>query len=463
MPSDYSRPARPGRQQASSYSKQASAPAPKPFVPPPVRNTVNIQIFECFASCPKGLEPLLFEELQTLGAFEVRQTSGGCSFKAGWPLACRITFWTRFAGRVGVQVAHGQVLNEEELYRLAMTVDWWNWFKLSQTFRVDLTMLGANFENPRFAQLRLKDGICDGFTRQLQQRPDVNVANPDVRIFAAATPSTASIYMDLAGENLFKRGWRLDKGEAPLKENLAAGVWAFARRSPNAQGVTQFLDPFCGSGTLIVESLSAICDRAPGLDRSFAFENLKPYDEQLGNALQKTANERFNVGLDELLKTQSVQWRGSDITPLLIEMAEDNLIRAGFEEVLQAGLVKFTQRDALTTEPWAEQGCIISNPPYGERVRAKGADIEDEDEAYLRLFKAYGDVLKTKFSGWTAFLLSGDLDIKHSIGLSPKRKTPLFNGAIECRLFEFPLSSGVYRPRAVEPSAGPDEAMPAGD
>ncbi|MFN7504156.1 MAG: hypothetical protein ACK5Q1_01180, partial [Limnobacter sp.] len=158
-------------------------------------------------------------------------------------------------------------------------------------------------------------------------------------------------------------------------------------------------------------------------------------------------NRRFNAGLDKALNTPYFHWYASDITELLIDIAQENLVRAGFEELLDAGIVQFAQRDALTVEPPAPTGIVFSNPPYGERVRAKGADVP-EDEAYERLFKAYGDHLKMNFSGWTAFLFSGDLEIKKTLGLSPKRKRPLFNGPIECRLFEIPLTRGVYRPRA---------------
>lgn len=416
----------------------------------PIFNTTKIGIFDCFASCPRGMEALLENELDNLGASEPKAVNGGCYFKAGLPLAIRITYWTRFAGRVGIKIGQAPCRSDEDLYKLAKSLDWYNWFGLNQTFRVDLTLLGARFPNPRLAQLRIKDGVCDAFVAKTNQRPDVSVDSPDIRIFAAATPTQAKIYLDLAGENLFKRGWRLDKGEAPLKENLAAGIWHTVSNSPMATGINQFLDPFCGSGTLVIESLSALCDRAPGIDRSFAFENLKPYDPALGDAIQKQANERFNIGLDNALASRPFQWKASDITPLLTEMAQSNAERAGFGELMDAGMVAFSQRDALTTKPWAEKGFIISNPPYGERVRAKGAEIEDEDEAYLRLFKQYGDLLKQSFTGWNAFLLSGDLDIRKHIGLTPRRKTPFFNGAIECRLFEFPMTQGVYRPRGNE-------------
>lgn len=408
--------------------------------------------YTCFASCPHGLEGLLKTELETMGAHNVHTVPGGCNFEASWLQATRMTYWSRFAGRIGLQLAKGPCASDEDLYKLAKGVDWHNWFKLAQTFRVDLNNLGAPLKSPRFTQLRLKDAVCDAFTERFDERPSVNTETPDVRIFAAVTPDTAMVYIDLAGENLFKRGWREDKGAAPLKENLAAGLWHIASHSPavcseGKLNVNNFMDPFCGSGTLVIESLSALCDRAPGLERRFGFEQLKPYRTDLGELLQDEANKRFNAGLDAALENKAFRWVASDITELLVGIARDNCCRAGFEELIDAGLVEFSQRDALNAPPADETGLVLSNPPYGERVRAKGADVP-EDEAYERLFKAYGDHLKNHFSGWTAFLFSGDLNIKHTIGLSPKRKTPLFNGAIECRLFEFPLTRGNYRPRA---------------
>ena len=413
-------------------------------------NTTQRSTFQCFASCPRGLEDLLLSELETMGAHNGRAVNGGCTFDASWRQATRMTYWSRFAGRIGLEVARGPFTQDEDLYQLAKSVDWSNWFKLSNTFRVDLNNLGAEVQSIRFTQLRLKDGVCDAFNEQFDERPNVSVDAPDVRIFAAISSSEALIYIDLAGENLFKRGWREEAGVAPLKENLAAGLWHIARHSKAGAQLQTFLDPFCGSGTLVIESLSALCDRAPGLERRFAFENLKPYKPEWGQELQDNANERFNAGLDRALAERPFKWYASDITELLVNIARENLIRAGFEELLEHGLVEFSQRDALDVLPPTEQGMVFSNPPYGERVRAKGADVPD-DEAYERLFKAYGDHLKLNFSGWTAFLFSGDLEIKKTLGLSPKRKRPLFNGPIECRLFEIPLTRGVYRPRSEHP------------
>lgn len=410
-------------------------------------NSTKQSVFNCFASCPRGLEEILVAELETMGAQKTRAVNGGCTFEASWRQATRMTYWTRFAGRIGLELARGECNSEDDFYSLAKSVDWYNWFKLSNSFRVDLNNLGADLHSVRFTQLRLKDAVCDSFLERFDERPNVSVEAPDVRIFAAISPTEAMVYIDLAGENLFKRGWREEAGVAPLKENLAAGLWHIARQSEAGKNANVFLDPFCGSGTLVIESLSQLCDRAPGLERPFAFENLKPFTPEWGQELQEDANKRFNAGLDKATQTPWFQWYASDITEVLLSIAKENLAQAGFEELLEKGIVQFSQRDALTVEPPAATGIVFSNPPYGERVRAKGADVP-EDEAYERLFKAYGDHLKMNFSGWTAFLFSGDLEIKKTLGLSPKRKRPLFNGPIECRLFEIPLTRGVYRPRA---------------
>lgn len=422
-------------------------------------NSAKQSTFDCFASCPRGMESMLQTELEHLGGSEFKIVHGGLHFKASWRQATRMTYWSRFAGRIGLQVAHGPCNSDDDLYTMAKAVDWENWFKLSHSFRVDLNNLGADVKSLRFTQLRLKDAICDHFTELFDERPNISIEAPDVRVFGAISPGLAMLYVDLAGDNLFKRGWRQDQGIAPLKENLAAGLWNVVTHAPSfASGNNTYLDPFCGSGTLVIESLSALCNRAPGLERSFAFEKLKPFDPAWGAELQDNANTRFNEGLDRVLVERPFQWYANDITEVLIEMATHNAQRAGFGELLEAGLVQFSQRDALTVAPPCPHGLILSNPPYGERVRAKGADVP-EDEAYERLFKAYGDVLKQQFSGWTAFLFSGDLDIKTTLGLSPKRKTPFFNGSIECRLFEIPLTRGVYRPRAEKVEENTDGAQ----
>ena len=224
----------------------------------PPQNSTKWTVFNCFASCPRGLEDILLAELETMGAQKGRAVTGGCTFEASWRQATRMTYWSRFAGRIGLELARGECNSDDDFYAIAKSIDWHNWFKLSNTFRVDLNNLGANVQSVRFTQLRLKDAVCDAFIEKFDERPNVSIEAPDVRIFAAITPTEAMVYIDLAGENLFKRGWRAEAGIAPLKENLAAGLWHIAMQSEAGKNANVFLDPFCGSGTLVIEALSQI-------------------------------------------------------------------------------------------------------------------------------------------------------------------------------------------------------------
>ncbi len=408
-------------------------------------------IFPAFASCARGLEGLLARELEGLGCYTCKEVFGGVEFQATWQTLMRANLWTRFAGRIGLQIAHGECTDEHRFYTFALKQAWQQWFDVNQTFRVDLNNLGTQVPSLRFAQLRLKDAICDSFRNAVGERPSVSIDAPDVRIFAGLSATHASIYVDLSGESLFKRGWRHDKGAAPLKETLAAGVVTLSGWTPDRV----LLDPFCGSGTIPIEAACWAANKAPGLDRVFGFEALKPHQVGLWEPIWTDASRQFEKGLDALIsgKKPLAGIYGSDITRKLVDIARDNAVAAGLEPLMQSGHLKFSQGDARHLKAPASEGLLLCNPPYGERVQAKGKAVDEEidgaqDEAYLELFKAFGTQLKQNFSGWKVSILSGDLEVRKALGLSPKRKTPLFNGAIECRLFEFPMAAGVYRPRA---------------
>ena len=323
-------------------------------------NSTKQSVFKCFASCPRGLEEILVAELETMGAQKTRAVTGGCTFEASWRQATRMTYWTRFAGRIGLELARGECSNEEQFYNIAKSVDWYNWFKLSNTFRVDLNNLGADIQSVRFTQLRLKDAVCDAFLERFDERPNVSVEAPDVRIFAAINPTEAMVYIDLAGENLFKRGWREEAGVAPLKENLAAGLWHIARQSEAGKNADVFLDPFCGSGTLVIESLSQLCDRAPGLERPFAFENLKPFTPEWGKELQEDANRRFNAGLDKALTTPYFHWYASDITELLIKKIWCVPVSKNFLMPVSCNL--HSAMRSLLNHPHPMASCLVTHP-----------------------------------------------------------------------------------------------------
>ena len=424
-----------------SYDTESSKNTPKQTLSVKRSDThVRDQEFAAFASCPRGLEALLLTELQDLGAKNGKAVGGGVEFRADWLTLQKMNLWSAFAGRIYLRVAHEACNDDEQLYRLVKKVQWQQWFSDKQLLRVDLNNLGVDLPNARFLQLRVKDAVCDYFLDINGRRPSISIDEPDVRILAALGPTHTSVYLDLSGENLFKRGWRQEKGNAPLKENLAAGMISIAQWNADIA----LMDPFCGSGTLLIEAACKAVDKAPGLGRRFGFEKLKGYDSTAFRALQEEARTRFQTGLQNVMQ---LNLYGSDITRLLVELAEHNAKLAGLESLLEDGRLRFEQRDARTVEPTAESGLIITNPPYGERLQAKGLNSE-EDEAYRSLFGEFGTLLKQKFTGWKFNCLTADLDLRHALGLSPKRKTPLFNGGLDCRFFEFPLARGSYRPRA---------------
>ena len=442
---------------SSSAPRPARAGGSKPLSAPTRRaKRIDLEddIFHAFASCARGLENMLSKELEGLGAYTCKPVYGGVEFQATWQTLLRANLWTRFAGRIGLRIAYGECTDEHKFYQFALRQNWPDWFDVNQTFRVDVNNLGTQVPSLRFAQLRLKDAICDSFRAAVGSRPSVDTEAPQVRVFAGLSATHASIYIDLSGESLFKRGWRETKGIAPLKETLASAIVSLSGWTPDQL----MLDPFCGSGTVAIEAACWAANKAPGLDRVFGFEALLPHKVDIWEPIWTDASKQFEKGMASILSGAKPMAGivASDITRKLIDIATENAMAAGLEPLLKSGALKFTQVDARQLKAPAESGLIVTNPPYGERVQAKGKIVDEgeEDQAYVELFIEFGSVLKKDFQGWVAFLLSGDLELKKSIGLSPKRKTPLFNGAIECRLFEIPLTQGSYRPRAAKPEDG---------
>jgi putative N6-adenine-specific DNA methylase len=271
-------------------------------------------------------------------------------------------------------------------------------------------------------------------------RPSIDRTRPDVRVFAFLDTRTVTLYVDLSGEALFKRGWRADKGEAPLKENLAAGLLALSGWTPDAP----LLDPFCGSATIAIEAATIAARQAPGLRRGFAFERLKNFDTHAWRRLHDAARGAVRPDASALL-------RGSDISTGVIAQATENARRAGLEAWLADGRLGFAAHDARSVTPPAPRGMIVSNPPYGERSAPKSATVP-------RLMSEFGDQLKRQFADWDAWLLSADRDLPRQLRLRETRKTVLYNGPLECRLFRFELVGGAYRPRAKDAPANAGSA-----
>jgi putative N6-adenine-specific DNA methylase len=282
--------------------------------------------------------------------------------------------------------------------------------------------------------LKIKDGIVDRIRDRTGERPSIDRTRPDVRVFAYLDREAITLYLDLSGEPLFKRGWRADKGEAPLKENLAAGLLRLAGWTP----AMPLLDPFCGSGTIVIEAASIAAQRAPGLSRRFAFERLASFDAAAWKTLQQAAQAQ----VDDAAAAQIV---GSDISTHVVEQARANAQLAGLQRWLDDGRLVLQPGDARQVMPPAEHGLIVTNPPYGEQSSPRSATVP-------KMMGEIGDALKQRCSGWTAWLLTSDRQLPRQMRLAETRRTVLYNGALECRFFRFDLVAGRFRPRAGTPT-----------
>ena len=316
------------------------------------------------------------------------------------------------------RVADFSYKNETDLYDASKAVDWPQYFAVQKKIRVNVTAQKSPLKSLEFATLKVKDAVCDRFRDSLGSRPDVDRAAPDVRIHAFLEEAKGILYLDTSGEALFKRGWRMDIAEAPIRENLAAGIimlsgWKFDQ---------PLLDPMCGGGTLLSEAAAMARGRAPGAKRSFGFEKLGIFDSRLWERIK---GERTIEPVEPRLY-------GSDTDPDALKAARRNLGAAGVER-----WVKLEQSDVLERAAPEPAGVLVANPPYGERIGSA-----DELAAF---YPKLGDALKKRFAGWNCFFFTADLRMPKLIRLQPSRRTPLWNGSLECRLYEFRIVSGSNR------------------
>ena len=381
-----------------------------------------------FASCPRGLESLLVEDLGAAGVAHVKQIPGGVHFAADWPSCYAINLHSRIATRVLWRVAHGRYAKEDDIYRLALETPWTKWFDVEQTIRVDVTAVKSPLKSLEFITLRIKDAVCDRFRREFDKRPSVDTREPDVRIHSFITADECTLYVDTSGAPLYQRGLRQKTVEAPLKENIAAGILRLSGWQPG----TPLIDPMCGSGTFLVEAAQIALNIAPGAGRDFGFQRLKNFDLPIWKEMLDTA-------MDAEKPAAFANIYGSDLSPVAVRAALANLDRAG---LLPA--VSLSSGDVLVIDAPAEAGVMIANPPYGERL----SELDDLAEFYPLL----GSALKRKFAGWNCYLLSADTRLPKMMRLTPSKKTPLFNGALECRLYEFKMVAGSNRPKSGESS-----------
>ncbi len=376
-----------------------------------------------FSPCPRGLEALLLADLTTLGAQNARSTEGGVNFSGDWALCYRANLESRIASRILWRVKETQYHSEKDIYQAAFELQWQRWFDVTHTIRVNTTAIRCPLKSLEFITLLVKDAVCDCFRTHCNERPSVDTVDPDVRIHVFIEDNKLMLYLDTSGDALFKRGVRQHTNIAPIRENLAAGIL----RLMNWQPGTPLLDPMCGSGTFLIEAAQISLNIQPGIARSFAFEKLKNFDAAMWDKMRQQA-------IAAQLPVKPLELYGSDLYGDALKAASLNLEQAGLAECVQ-----LKQANVLEISAPAEHGMLVANLPYGERM----GELDELAELYPKL----GDALKKKFGGWTAYLFTADKAILKLMRLSPSKRTPLFNGAIECRLLEYKIVSGSNRPK----------------
>ena len=452
-----------------------------------------------FLPCAGGVETLLADEVLRITGSTAETTRGGVWVEGDQRSAMQLNLESRLATRVLWPLVDGLYRDEHDLYELARRVPWGDWITPEQTLRVDVSAGRGKFGSPlqslNFSALRIKDAVCDTLRESTGARPSVDTRHPDLPIALFVGPEHATLYVDTSGDALFKRGWREDTGEAPLKETLAAALLAAAGWHGRAEDGPLF-DPCCGAGTIAIEAAQIACGVAPGALRHFAFERLLPFRPHLAawRELKAAAQARIHAS--------AVPIFAGDVSFRMTDFATRNAERAGVKAAIE-----FKTADVLQRPPPVAAGSIVMNPPYGERMSAKGShavgerlsakgshavgerlsakgshamgerlsakdsDAVDEriavqgqgtmaaregfegGDSSAEFFGKLASHWKRQFPGWTAWLLSPDMKLPSLMRLKENRRVPLWNGGIECRLFRFELVAGSNKAAPAAPSA----------
>ena len=435
---------------------------------------------QLFLPCAAGVEALLATEVQRVTGITGKAWRAGVQLQGSWRDALQLNLHSRLAQRVLIELAHNQYRSEQDLYNAAAGVAWEIWFTPKQTFKVEITAQHSPLTSLNFAALKIKDAIADRFREKFDVRPDVDTRWPDVRVYVHLTVDTVTVYIDTSGEPLFKRGWREDKGDAPLKETLAAAMIAASGWDLLCKDGMPLYDPCCGSGTIAIEAAQIACNIAPGINRRFAFEKYLPFQPHVWEGLLDQAGAAITEPTAPVF--------GSDVSFRMVDFAERNAERAGVADAVQ-----FRGGDALQRMPPAASGVMLVNPPYGERIdvagvagipAAEGAQrrsqfqgqsidefgqplmqddaqreprrdrnanpareqaLTETGEGASDFFPQLAAHWKRNYAGWTAHVLTPDLKLPGKMRLKESRRVPMWNGPIECRLFRFDMVAGSAR------------------
>ena len=451
---------------------------------------------QLFLPCAAGVENLLAAEVQRITGIQGKAWRAGVQLQGSWREAMQLNLHSRLAQRVLIELQHGQYRNEQDLYNAAASVAWEIWFTPNQTFKVEITAQHSPLQSLNFATLKIKDAIADRFRHKFNDvRPSIDTRWPDVRVYVHLTTDTVTIYIDTSGEPLFKRGWREDKGDAPLKETLAAAMLAASGWDQLCKQGVPLYDPCCGSGTIVIEAAQIACNIAPGINRKFAFQKYLPFQGHVWDGLLDQAEAAITEPTAPVF--------GSDVSFRMVDFAERNAERAGV-----ANAVQLRGGDALQRMPPAPSGVMLVNPPYGERIDVAGVagisgvqsrNQRDERGQHVDDFgqpiqrdepafdtprnrsanpgreqaqNAWGEEAsdffpqlaahwKKNYAGWTAHVLTPDLKLPNKMRLKESRRVPMWNGPIECRLFRFDMVAGSARGKPGAAGAADGAAQPA--
>lgn len=374
-----------------------------------------------FGSCPRGLEDIFLKELLSINATDLEKVDGGILFAGDYEVLYRANISSRIATRIMCLVKKGIYEKEEDIFQSALEINWDSWFDVNKTIKVTTTAIKCPLKSVDFMTLRIKDAICDFFREKFAKRPNVDIREPDIKVHLFLERNNFAIYLDASGDPLYQRGFRKASVEAPIKENLAAGIIKLSGWEPGQA----FFDPMCGSGTFLIEAALIATNQSPGLKRDFGFMQWKNFDKLLFESLKKSYQNM-------IIRQKFLRIYGSDKDLRAVRVSKKNLVLAGFENNIQLACQEFNE-----IKPPLDEGVLVTNPPYGERI--------GEDEALNNAYPEWARTLKQSFAGWRAYFLTNDFNMPKLMRLAPSKKTPLFNGALDCRLFEIKMVAGSNR------------------